>query len=433
MRRSCGRRALCALAFLFASLLGTGPAVCEDAAELYSQWGEGVVKLEMVEVGSGAKNTIGSAFAIDAEGLLVTNFHVIAQAVHESERYEPRWVGSEAAGSEEGGDVEVLAIDLVHDLALVRADGWGTRPVFRVEHLPITKGRRLFSLGYPFDLGRTIVTGTYNGPLENALYERIHFSGSLNSGMSGGPTITEAGAVVGVNVATAGKQVSFVVPSERVLDLLAATDREATPTSTDLLAGAREQLVDHQARYFRDLFGEGTKSQALGSFEVPTRPAPFFKCWGHSHEADENELLSSTDHHCSTEDVLFVSRSHRTGVVRFVHRVLTGPDMGRARFFGALSGRSLARGGLAAEEEDVTSFRCDTEFVEHAGRTWSRVFCARAYLRIEGLYDVVFDLTSVAPEAEALQSSLLMGGVTFDTAVSVARRYLERMGWNGSS
>ncbi|MEZ5581942.1 MAG: hypothetical protein R3F37_03415 [Candidatus Competibacteraceae bacterium] len=46
----------------------------------------------------------------------------------------------------------------------------------------------------------TIVEGTYNGQLDKSLYEKIHFTGSINPGMSGGPTINRDGAVVGVNV-----------------------------------------------------------------------------------------------------------------------------------------------------------------------------------------------------------------------------------------
>jgi S1-C subfamily serine protease len=35
--------------------------------------------------------------------------------------------------------------------------------------------------------------------------------------MSGGPTLTQAGKVVGINVATEGNQISFLVPAERAM------------------------------------------------------------------------------------------------------------------------------------------------------------------------------------------------------------------------
>ena len=61
----------------------------------------------------------------------------------------------------------------------------------------VAHGARLYSIGNPHDLGISIVEGTHNGLLRHTLYPRIHFTGPINPGMSGGPTITPEGAVVG--------------------------------------------------------------------------------------------------------------------------------------------------------------------------------------------------------------------------------------------
>ena len=65
----------------------------------------------------------------------------------------------------------------------------------------LPKGERLFAMGNPLDLGFTIVEGTYNGLVDYSYNERIHFSGALNPGMSGGPTVTADGRIAGINVA----------------------------------------------------------------------------------------------------------------------------------------------------------------------------------------------------------------------------------------
>ena len=61
-----------------------------------------------------------------------------------------------------------------------------------------------------------MIPGTYNGITAHSVYERIHFSGSVNPGMSGGPVLNQSGQVIGVNVATAGNQLGFLVPLNRL-------------------------------------------------------------------------------------------------------------------------------------------------------------------------------------------------------------------------
>ena len=45
-------------------------------------------------------------------------------------------------------------------------------------------------MGNPLDLGFTIVEGTYNGFVEKSYNPRMHFTGAINPGMSGGPAVT---------------------------------------------------------------------------------------------------------------------------------------------------------------------------------------------------------------------------------------------------
>src|SRR6201999_2275505 len=91
---------------------------------------------------------------------------------------------------------------------------------FNLTDFELGQGARVYSLGNPHDVGLSIVEGTYNGQLAETLFERIHFTGSLNPGMSGGPAIDRAGRVVGVNVASMGNQLSFLVPIRFARELL---------------------------------------------------------------------------------------------------------------------------------------------------------------------------------------------------------------------
>ena len=86
---------------------------------------------------------------------------------------------------------------------------------FRPRDQPLAQGERIYSLGNPLDVGFAVIEGTYNGLVERSFYPTIFFAGSLNPGVSGGPTLDGQGAVIGVNVAARrdGEQVSFLVPA----------------------------------------------------------------------------------------------------------------------------------------------------------------------------------------------------------------------------
>ena len=96
------------------------------------------------------------------------------------------------------GPLKLHAIDVANDLAVVQLDRTAL-PFFTFDERAVQaatcpKGERLFAMGNPLDLGFTIVEGTYNGLVDKSYNERIHFSGALNPGMSGGPTVTAAAA-----------------------------------------------------------------------------------------------------------------------------------------------------------------------------------------------------------------------------------------------
>ena len=118
---------------------------------------------------------------------------------------------------------------MVNDLALVRATDLAADDDCRLALAEPPIGVPVFALGNPLDLGLTVVPGTYNGINLTSYHPRVHFTGSLNSGMSGGPTLSESGQVIGINVSTAGNQVSFLVPVAALHKLIAEYQGRAGP------------------------------------------------------------------------------------------------------------------------------------------------------------------------------------------------------------
>ena len=187
--------------------------------EIFARYKAAVVQVRIVDERGGEKSSLGSGFFISDAGEIVSNYHVVADLVEHPGQFRAEYVLDDG----QTGPLTLRTVDVVHDLSLLQAENL-RRPFLAIESNLPAKGERLYAFGNPYDLGMTIIEGTYNGLLEKSLYERIHFSGSINPGMSGGPTVDRNGNVIGVNVATAGNQVSFLVPAGYVLGLMEGAD-----------------------------------------------------------------------------------------------------------------------------------------------------------------------------------------------------------------
>ncbi len=392
--------------------------------EIFKQYSEHVVKIEVVETGSAAKASIGTGFFADKLGRIVTNYHVISKLVHSPERY--RIEITDQAG--QTGAASVLGVDVVYDLAVLRSERPG-KGFLTLESKTVEQGTRLYSLGHPRDLGLTIVEGTHNGLLKHTLYPKVHFTGSLNPGMSGGPTLTQAGKVVGVNVATEGNQISFLVPAERAMILLEKTARKEIPTAASFLADVGRQIHANQSRYLDGMFGANTPRIALGPYDLPTKPAEFFRCWADAVRRKELPYVS-VSHDCSTDDYIFVSSEQSSGIVHFFHQLLSTAELNPLRFFTLYAGQFQA-GNVAmfGTEEEVTPFRCQTRNVDTATGKLKGVLCARQYLKLPGLYDAVFKTATIGARNAGLVSTLSLSGVSFDNVQTMSRRYMENIQW----
>lgn len=399
------------------SMPGTTP-------EIFKQFSEHVVKIEVVETGSAAKASTGTGFFADTSGRIVTNYHVISKLVHSPERYRIDVI-------DVGGGTtvaSVLGVDVVFDLAVLRT-AWQPKGHLVFESRPVEQGTRLYSLGHPRDLGLSIVEGTHNGLLKHTLYPKVHFTGSLNPGMSGGPTLTQAGKVVGINVATEGNQISFLVPAERAMALLDKTAKGETPAPASFLADVGRQIHDNQARYLAGMFDAKTPRVVLAPYDLPTKPTEFFRCWADAVRRKELPYVSVT-HDCSTDDYIFVSSEQSSGIVRFFHQLLSTSELNPVRFFTLYSGQF--QGGNAAmfgNEEEVTPFRCQTRNVATAQGKLKGVLCARQYVKLPTLYDAVFRAATLGSRNAGLVSTLSLSGVSFDNVQSLSRRYMENIKW----
>jgi serine protease Do len=422
------RRSLVVAASLLAVLppcrLAAQDTLTGETAVVFERYSARVPKIQVLESSTGAKAVTGSGFYIDAKGHLVTNYHVVSKLVAHPDRYRAELLDS--AGT--ARPVTVLRVDVIHDLALLSTEPRGDTPLPVADGLP-RQGRRLYSLGHPFELGITIVEGTYNGLMAHALTPRIHLTGALNPGMSGGPTIDAGGRVVGVNVSTAGNEVSFLVPASAVHALIAGGAAAGWAPTPDLLADVAVQLRTYSDDYLARMFTGEVPATTLGGVSLPTRAAPFFNCWADADQ-EESRPWRSVEHLCTTDDIVYLSEDLWAGVLEFGHTLYTSDELSPTRFF------ALYQDGFAGDyqwlggsPEDMTGFECRSRNVDHGGAKWRTVFCLRAYKRLPGLYDAIFKAAQLGRGNVGVMTRLTLSGVTARSAEETARRYFARVRW----
>lgn len=155
----------------------------------------------------------GSAFFISADGLALTNNHVVANAekifvfTDDRTRYEAKVVGRDPAT----------------DLALIKVQGKGPfafLPLGDSDTLRV--GEWVMAVGNPLGIGQTVTVGVVSGKGRTLNLSRttmsfenfIQTDAAINRGNSGGPLINLKGEVVGINTAmnAGAENMGFAVP-----------------------------------------------------------------------------------------------------------------------------------------------------------------------------------------------------------------------------
>jgi serine protease Do len=158
----------------------------------------------------------GSGFIIEADGLIVTNAHVVEGVTGARVRlFDGRRFNGKVIGRDNRVDLALLKLDGVKDLPVL--------PMGDSNRLRV--GEFVLALGHPFGLEHTVSFGIVSrkgAPLAVAApgFDFIQTDAAVNPGNSGGPLVNMAGEVVGVNsMAARNGSIGFAIPSNLVKQL----------------------------------------------------------------------------------------------------------------------------------------------------------------------------------------------------------------------
>lgn len=404
-----------------AAASATLPAPSTAAQKLYTSAKNDILQVRVLLKSGRTQSSVGSGFLIGTSNLVVTNYHVVSQFALDPDTYVGEWV--DTGGRR--GNVELLAVDVLHDLAVVRVNRHGTGFFNIPDKLAaLTQGQYLYSLGNPLDLGFAISEGAYNGVILRSFYEQLMFTGPINSGMSGGPSVTVGGDVAGVNVSKRldGELVSFLVPARYAQELLRKVALQAAPPK-DFRPLVTEQLLAHQNMMVERLLGQPPTLKAMGPYRVPVRESEQMRCWGRSNvKADAAFTIDNTS--CAMEASIFISGRLQTGQISMRHEFIRSNTLGPVRFAELASGAFKNEQFGSHKDASLTGPSCTEQFVRNASVPLRAVLCVRAYRKFAGLYDFAL-LTATTDEGlMSLQSRIDARGVSYDNGLRASRIFL---------
>jgi len=180
-------------------------------SEVVNPWNSNVL-----EVPAGT----GSGFFWDTKGHIVTNFHVIQQAVGAQIRLNDDRIYT----------ASLVGVSPEHDLAVLRVQVALKSPatIPLGESATLKVGQKVFAIGNPFGLDYTLTTGivsalkrSLNDGTGRTRQELIQTDAASNPGNSGGPLLDSAGRLIGINTAIyspsgASAGIGFAVPIDVV-------------------------------------------------------------------------------------------------------------------------------------------------------------------------------------------------------------------------
>jgi serine protease Do len=425
--------------------------ISSTAENVYAQARPRLLQIRTLLSSASRQSSLGSGFLVTPDGLAMTNYHVVSQYAMEPGTYRMEY----AAPDGTKGNLKLLAVDVANDLAVVLLEKMpattdAALPFFqfhaRALDGSLPKGERLYSMGNPLDLGFTIVEGTYNSLVEKSYQERVHFSGAINAGMSGGPTVSLDGRIVGINVSKqiGGELVSFLVPAKYGAALVerarGVQKGAATGTQNAMAESAKtreeigRQLLAWQKDLYKSLNDQGFRSVPFGPYLAPEAVAPWFTCWANTNVEQvpkPRAILNSTQ--CSTKTWLFVTNSFNIGSIDISHAYGKATDLNAFQFASFMSQQwNLPPQGFGGRK-NVTQSQCVEEFVKAdtaaAPNSTSRpplrvVWCAKALREYADLYNVSVMAITQDSAREALVSRLAMSAVSYENAMAVGKRFL---------
>jgi len=242
---------------------------------------------------------LGSGFLVSPEGVIVTNYHVIAEGNVAIVKF-PDGTALPVDG--------VLAADKVRDLAVIKIHGKSFRTLVLGNSDQVRVGEEVVAIGNPLGLELTVSNGILSGvrTVEKEGGKFLQVTAPISHGSSGGPLFNMHGEVVGINTMSyeGGENLNFAIPVNDAKILLSnqSTKLQNLPNETEPVKAQTQsgdappsvsvpspQTTPGARDYYQQLYNAGGFSNGLPNavcFSDDAHSGSFFTFVAYAYDKD---------------------------------------------------------------------------------------------------------------------------------------------------
>ena len=418
-------------------LMPTLPPLPPEVIRAQAQ--EKVFQLLTEVTGGHEKESYGTAFVIRQDGWMISNFHVVSNAM-----IYPKNYGLFLKVGTEKLPAKVKAIDLVNDLALIKVERNFSSAYTFADHLP-APGEKIYSAGLPEDTVMQLIEGLYSDSIQFAGLNRSFVSAPLNHGMSGGPSLNAFGQLVGVNDAMVHKaqNISILIPVAVVSTLAQKIGAERAPASLQTNDEIKSQI--HAA--YHSWIEQWTQSlttgpsMTVGKYAIYGKPQGL-KCWEESEKLPISDSKKIHINLCRSPEVFPLYGNRHGGEIEFSYFKIESEKGAKEETSGSTWNQfkeqnttNLLKQGIASkkfrEDEDSRRSVCSHRFVMNKKQVKMLVeYCATQLKEIKGVFDLTVSATPTMDSAPVV-AIMSLSGLTREEIIPASNTFIESIGEDG--
>lgn len=425
-----GWLALARWAALWGALLASNLswAQTNNAETLFKRIRPSVVVVKTEVSGNLGLSASASGFIAHRKDWVITNYHAVTDAIYDAQAHNL----TVQAANELKKSARVVAVDVLHDLAILQLDSPIEAPLLELRGTLPAKGENGFSVGKPGSFEYSIVNGSFNGMHDEQSTPLIVFSGAINSGMSGGPTLDTSGRVVGVNVATSTRHqlIGLVIPSSAVSALIQQTAGRNSPDNAQLRADISRQFAQFGRQQLQRLDSGLNNVRRLGPFNVRADLANDHVC-ATERQTNTQWRYSMVKQTCESASGLYVMDNQQAGRIVSGSFLLQGPGLNDWQMANLVERRLHSLSGASKVPDDSTPWQCHEQRVKVPwGLTVQLHACRRALTKLPNLNEYRFRYTPLVRGPNALVVAMGLDGFDDETAKAILRKSMSSLAFD---